>query len=151
MNEPHQEFPLGSRGHGGAVPVPLVSRDGPAHGAALQLQVLSDVQLLRLRLDHQPQPALQGVVAQPWWRRSEVQMSACSLLTHNTPEAGAEHRNHCGRTWRHVRVQHVHLGPVAELVRFAAVHPADVKSGVFDVDGADHQVGGDAVRQLKTR
>lgn len=59
VNQTHREFPLGRRGDGDAVPVPLVSRDGPAHGTALQLQVLADVQLLHLRLDHQPQAPLQ--------------------------------------------------------------------------------------------
>lgn len=71
MNQIHHEFSFGSCGYGDAIPVPLVSRDGPAHGATLQLQVLADVQLLHLRLDHQPQAALQGEVAQTW-RRAEV-------------------------------------------------------------------------------
>lgn len=65
----HHEFPLGSLGYGDTFPVPLVSRDGPSHGAALQLQVLADVQLLRLWLDDQLQPTLEGVVAQAWRQR----------------------------------------------------------------------------------
>lgn len=154
VNHTHHEFPLGRRGYGDAVPVPLVSRDGPAHGTALQLQVLADVQLLRLRLDHQPQPPLQGVVAQSWWwrRRSEVLMSpACSLLNHNTTDVWLDVSSYCCRTWRHVSIQHVHLSPVAELERFAAVHPADVKPSVVHVHRADHQVGGEAVGHLKTQ
>lgn len=66
----HRELSLGGVRDRDSVPVPLVSRDGPPHGATLQLQALPGVQRLRLRLDHQLQPSVQGVVALPWRRRS---------------------------------------------------------------------------------
>lgn len=97
----HHQLPLGSLGHGHAVPVPLVSRDGPSHGAALQLQVLADVQLPRLWLDDQPQPTLRGVVARPWRQRwSEEEVShICRLLTHSTLKNKSTLRKWSSQSW----------------------------------------------------
>lgn len=97
----HHKFPLGSLGHGDAVPVPLVSRDGPSHGAALQLQVLADVQLLRLWLDDQPQPTLRGVVAQPWrqWWSEEEISHICCLRTHSTLKNKSTLRKWSSQSW----------------------------------------------------